>query len=840
MSRRTSRFSYLLLLAFPFALFSTTILGKRALFWGTPLNQFVPWWTFSWNIIQGNEFPLWNPLLGMGAPLAANYQSALFYPPTWIYFIAYTAGGIGAMAWFQAVMVVIHLFWAALGMALLIKALRLSRVAQVIGGLAFGLSGYLVARAGFLSINAAATWLPWIILGSTQLVKALPPLPYGSKIGVYAEKPDQKKILSAFLLLVIAISMQLLAGHAQTTWYSMLLAGLWFAFLAFFDPWREKKTGQTEVKTGEVSGSNIDKQKPQARKAGIQSKIWLLALFIGAILLASALAAMQLMPTAEYLLESQRSAAVDYDFAMSYSFWPWRFLSFIAPGLFGNPALGDYWGYANYWEDAVYIGLIPFVLAVTAVVTLGKKLKPGTMVSSRMVWFLLMLITGIFLIALGRNTPIFPWLYRHVPTFDMFQAPTRISILAVFCLSILAAVGADSWSNPHGKQLYWLRLGVMAAAAVTIGAGLALLLTRSMSFEIRPSFIRAAAWLGLWGVCLGLLALKAPAKTTYVKSIPDWGWWQWAVVSVVGINLVITGWGLNPSVGLDVYTDPAPTAERVKNLIGDGRIYLPAEDEELLKFERFLRFDTFQPFDSGEDWRSLRASMLPNITLLEGLPSANNFDPLIPGRYATWLAALEGASSDLQEEMLNLMGVTVVESIDLSEFYGVRFEGREALPRIRWTSCGIPVADAEEALGLIRSRIITHDSEVIIESNAEDEVPVCNALHDAELRILTDTAASTAVKTKSKSAGYLVLADVWFPGWRADVDGKPVDLLRANYLFRAVAVPAGEHEVRIRYQPAVFVAGAAVSATALILLTLLVVLWFRSKESADSEHNQVK
>ncbi|MBK5108871.1 MAG: hypothetical protein JJE12_12110, partial [Anaerolineales bacterium] len=170
MSRRTSRLSYLLLFVFPFALFCTTILGKRALFWGTPLNQFVPWWTLSWDLIMSGTFPYWNSLLGMGAPLAANYQSALFYPPTWLYFMVYAAGGIGAMAWFMAIMIVLHLSWSALGMALLIRALKLSRFAQVLGGLAFGLSGYLVARAGFLSINAAVAWLPWIILAVTQLV----------------------------------------------------------------------------------------------------------------------------------------------------------------------------------------------------------------------------------------------------------------------------------------------------------------------------------------------------------------------------------------------------------------------------------------------------------------------------------------------------------------------------------------------------------------------------------------------------------------------------------------------------------------------------------------------
>ena len=79
---------------------------------------------------------------------------------------------------------------------------------------------------------------------------------------------------------------------------------------------------------------------------------------------AIALAAVQLLPTAEYLLQSQRSAAVEYEAAMAFSFWPWRFLSLFAPEMFGNPVQADFWGSANYWEDAIYIGLLPVLLAL--------------------------------------------------------------------------------------------------------------------------------------------------------------------------------------------------------------------------------------------------------------------------------------------------------------------------------------------------------------------------------------------------------------------------------------------------------------------------------------------
>jgi hypothetical protein len=241
MSERASRYYYLPLLVFPFIIFAPIILSGKALFWGTPLTQFIPWWTQAWEMLFDGIVPVWNDLLGMGAPLIANYQSALFYPPTWLYLLLYSLGGISAMAWLQAVLVVLHLAWASLGMALLIRQLRLANLAQIIGGLAFGLSGYLVSRAGFLSINAAVAWLPWIILGVTRLAEANTNRPRSNTDKPAGSTEHKKRLISAFLLLTACAALQLFAGHAQTTWYTFLLAIIWFLYLSISRPWDDRK-----------------------------------------------------------------------------------------------------------------------------------------------------------------------------------------------------------------------------------------------------------------------------------------------------------------------------------------------------------------------------------------------------------------------------------------------------------------------------------------------------------------------------------------------------------------------------------------------------------------------
>jgi hypothetical protein len=632
--------------------------------------------------------------------------------------------------------------------------------------------------------------------------------------------------------------MQLLAGHAQTMWYTLLLASVWVVYLASVGIRKSIKSENSSDKKRpeEVSGGENSTSpsvvEHHINKTTSKSLVSLLILFGIGIILAVGLAAVQLLPTAEYLLQSQRAAAVDYDFAMTYSFWPWRFLTFIAPDLYGNPVSGDYWGYANYWEDAVYIGLIPFILAIKTLISRGRKTRNKKYINSAFVGFLFAVILATFLIALGRNTPVFPWLYKYIPTFALFQAPTRLSIIAIFCLTLLAAIGADTWRRPGERSKYWLRLGVMAAAAITIGAGVALIVSRTFDWGIRPSFIRSTALLGFWGVGLGVLALKAPERDNSEFTAGKWGWWQWAVVLWVAADLVVAGWGLNPGVDLSVYSDPSPEADEVKNMLDGGRLYLPSEDEEQLKFERFLVFDTFQPFDEGEDWNSLRATLLPNITILDAIPSANNFDPLIPGRYANWIDVLQVADLESKEQMLNLMGVEVVERIDSTQENGVRFDSRESFPRYRWVPCGLAVETGTEALEMIQHRQVNFQREVILELDDPISNLTCDSDIKVDISVKSEIANKSVLAVNSSNPGYLIMADAWYPGWQSFVDGIPTPVLKANYLFRAITLPAGEHIVTFAYQPKWFYTGALLSGVSLIALIALSLYWFRTKKTA--------
>ncbi|MEA3339483.1 MAG: YfhO family protein [Chloroflexota bacterium] len=83
---------------------------------------------------------------------------------------------------------------------------------------------------------------------------------------------------------------------------------------------------------------------------------------------------------------------------------------------------------------------------------------------------------------------------------------------------------------------------------------------------------------------------------------------------------------------------------------------------------------------------------------------------------------------------------------------------------------------------------------------------------------MQDAPNRVTIRAALDAPGYLVLADTYYPGWRAMVDGDPADILRANYSFRAVWLEAGEHVVEMTYRPTSALAGGAISLAALVLL----------------------
>ncbi len=157
------------------------------------------------------------------------------------------------------------------------------------------------------------------------------------------------------------------------------------------------------------------------------------------------------------------------------------------------------------------------------------------------------------------------------------------------------------------------------------------------------------------------------------------------------------------------------------------------------------------------------------------------------------------------------------------------YERRRALPRVLIVHHADHVPDGEEALRALKSGYDVSRG-VILEGTPRARPAGGLPARDGSTVEAQDIGIDSKVfRVRMAREGFLVVSDVYYPGWKAKVDGKRTDLLRANYLFQAVLVPEGEHQVRIDFEPASLRAGIAVSLLSLALL----VAWARSGSKAS-------
>lgn len=747
----------------------------QAIFWGVPLLQFQPWHQFAKTTVLAGHLPLWNPLVGMGAPLLANAQSALLYPPNWLLLAVPVEVG---HAW----LIISHWVLAGAGMSRLARRLGLGLLAQSVAALAFSLSGYAVARGGFLSLNAALGWMPWVILAGDRLCE-----------------PHARLRRT---LLALALAMQILAGHWQTWWYTWLLLAAWVAARHLRDnrPVLSVLRGWFDVAISTV--------------------------------LALALTAAQVLPTLEYLRASPRASGIDLQTALTYSFWPWRLAGLVAPDLFGNPARGLFWGYANYWEDAIYIGLLPLALSLVALIAWLRRRREVQASLPRVPFGLLAICIPLaLLLALGSNTPVFPWLYRWVPTFDLFQAPTRIMLIFVFALALLAGAGADRWGTPSPSVRRWASRAIAATLAILLAAGIAALALNTQSSFITSTLrvgITALACTIVWRFARMRAGPAGDEAQAANRPAPLANLAPATAVLLIAVDLAYAGYGLNPATGRELYQVPNPSSAKLAAATGAHRYYIPAQDEYAVKFQRFFRFDTF---NAAQDWTEVRALGLPNTGMLDGLATAGNFDPLLPARSVTLLQAVEALPADQQLRLWRAMDIGAAVRAGPQT---ARVEALLNAPHRAWGVCrAIWARGGEESLAFVLDPGFDPAEQVILEVGAGEEGAPC-ALLPTVTMLPANNPNVVALEASFPQPGFLVLADTSYPGWQAQVDGEVVPLLRANFSFRAVRLDRGEHHVEFVYRPISFAAGMALALLAWAGLGIIAALAMLSRRNTQT------
>jgi hypothetical protein len=792
-NRLASGLSLGFILLLPFVLFWRWVWRGEVLFWGTTLLQFWPWHTLAKTSLLAGEWPLWNPLLGNGAPLLANLQSAVFYPLNLLYLFMPVEHGL-------TLSIILHLSLAGLWMYLYTRHLGLHAFAATLSALTYMFSGYIVGRTQFVVMVNAAAWIPLLLWLSDRLA-------------------TQRNYLD-ILWLAVALAVQLLAGHAQLWFYSLWLIGPYLIFRSW--------PGAKQRKSG------LRLFRPFAYPLGG---------LLAALVLACLLTAVQLLPTAEFTTQSPRHSGAERTFALTYSFWPWRLLTLLAPNFFGHPANDNYWGYANYWEDHAYLGILPFLLALMALWNYGLRRAWGSGAGSglsdasrawRVVPFFAALLPISLILALGWNTPIYVWVLEFVPGFGFFQAPARLLIWYTVAMAVLAGIGAQSFKLTPASRRSWQRLLVAAIGLAVAGLASSFILTgRSQTF------LTATIMLSLWLIISIILLLVHPRKHQVPQSathlsLSKKNIWQGLVLVWVASDLLWAAWLLMPTLPAVIFNQPIASADFIKTQPGNNRFFVAEEFDYATKFDHYFRFKGFGPHDLAY-WQGLRETLIPNMGVYAGLASSNNYDPLVVGRWQRLTDLLEKAGDTQRAHLLALMHTGYFVSDPSHRVGPILYRAEtmtiqqvpEPLPRAYFVARVYQAKNETEVISRLTSLDFDYHREVIIMEEAtkvkalrqaQDAAEVEGEAASGQVTVVEQGANRVLLQVEASGPGFVVLTDTFYRGWQATVDSQPAQIWPANLAFRAVAVEAGTHDLVFNYQPRSFTIGLWTSTITLGLM----------------------
>ncbi len=767
----------LLFPALAIALFPKAFVGLGAFFhYDTWMQNFTfrAWW---FEQLRSGTFATWCPGMFGGFPLFAETQTGALYPLTFPLFLALPA--TLAFSW----SVILHFALAGVGAWRLAGRLGAGTAGAVLAGVGWELSGFLVTHVVHFNLLIGAALAPWALYFAWGM--------WGGSV-------------RAAVGLTVTIACLLLGSHPYATLMTLLLVAIALVFRAGLG-------------------------------AAFVGRGGLLALVVVA---ATALAAVQVLPTREFLAYTPRGEAVDYSFLTFGSFPPWHAATLVAPDLFGTPVNGSFWAgpdWSHFAETCAYAGLLTLALAVAALV-LRRDLATGLLGSVAALSFLLML---------GKYTPLYRIL-TWIPLWQSTRLPGRFALLFGLALALLAGLGLDALlREKSGRRrrvaavvgavvVTLLAIYAAALAPATSEAGL----DRGLAWPAKLSLIAANAGSVSARLWVGLAASLAALAPFALRRAPGTAAAIAAIV-VVGVDLFTWGVRFNPLVPPAFVTEPPPIVAALPDTAPRPRVFRQGADEMWERAPGLPRTDMFTPAWSGNEttYASGAWALPPNSQLLYGVDSGEGFTSLIPSQWLEWmgLATRPGAAPrpDLTDAQADLLALDAV----ISTGSGIAGPGWEpsALPGDVWISRN---ADPMPRVRLARSWEVLSREEVLARIRAEDHDPRTGVLLErgkAGTRTRRDAGAvdealparevragEWEIEVPSGTEGIIVVAESWDPGWIAvDAAGEERPVLRADGLFVSFFAPSDGGTVTLRHAPPELRTGGIVSVIVLIVVVAL-------------------
>jgi len=729
----------------------------------------VPGDIYAYRSIRKGVLPLWNPLCACGEPFVANYWSAVFSP---LQLIVYVLSPPRC----YAVSAVIRLWIAGFCTYLFLRVWRVRLLGAMIGALSFTFGGYMILWLNHRH-TGAAMWLPVLLLIIEKWLRS------------------SRRVFAA--LTAACVACMLLAGHAYACVHAGLALGVYVA-ARMLTLWHARP----------------------------RTLIARLSVFLGACAIGVLMAAVQLLPFVEYLplsaLPTFRTDVAARAVSEGGPLWT-AMVGLVHPFAFGTPlGVGNYFAEAfgltdtNFNEmNGAYVGVATLTLAFWAVLSGrrrgGVKLFAGLALMSFAVAYRLPGVYDLFVRV--------PLLRLTVGTAQRSQLPMA------FMLCCLAGMGLDNLLYARERrQRFRLRVMIIALSLPAVLAAAVVLV--------------CAVWqTGAERICQAFLIEPYRSQPRVLAELTRCECWATArlllcVAPLLGVICLraarrLTGPALGGAVLLLVLGDLFTFGIR-HNPTLDRSEFLPKTRGIAFLEERQSPHARICPYG---------AVLPPNTPMAYGLRSVQGTDKLQIRRYVR----LGGLIRD--EDMIGspLLDLLSAEYLVLPPGARVRrlpkyelvydgemtvYRNRRAIPRA--FVAGRPVIVESERDAAARLSAPDFDPREIVIVSSPLGIPE-GAHASGEAKIVTDQAHYIRIAAEMSGEGVLVLSDMYYPGWRAFVNGRRGQIGVADLALRAVRLAAGSGIVEFVYAPRSFKLGMALTflgvAVAMLWLVFPLIIW---------------
>lgn len=737
---------------------------------------------------------------------------------------------------------VVLTFIMMLGFYILLRAFGISAWLAGLGGVIWAFSSYF-----FILIPAGHIW-------KFVTLAYIPPTIAGVVLAY------RKKYLLGGIITALFIALQIQSNHIQMSYYFMFVI-LFFVGAYFEDAYKKKEL-------------------PHFFKA---SAILVLAAMVGVCINIS-----NLYHTYEYSKEtmrgkselkqegaaaSQTSSGLDRDYITNWSYGIGETLTLLVPNVKGggsgstmsqseaamakaNPMynsiysqLPQYFGEQPWTAGPVYVGAFVMFLFILGCFIVKGPLK----------WALLGATIFSILLSWGKNfMGLTDFFIDYVLMYNKFRAVSSILVIAEFTIPLLAIFALkEILSKPDTLKLKENRGGAIATLVLTAGVALILAVAPGIFFsgfittqemaalkqglpaehlaplvanltEMRKAIVASDAWRSFFIIVIGCVLLFLYQQRKLKASF---------TLAGIALLCLIDMWSINKRYLNDEQF--VPKSKQTEAFVKTQADEMILQDTTLnYRVLNFIGFpgNTFNENNTAYWHKSVGGYHAAKLRRYQEMIDHH----IMPEMQETYQAV---ATAGGQMDSVDASKFRVLNMLNTKYFIFPAGEQGQAVPVVNPYAYGNAwfvdkvqyVNNANEEIDALND-ILPTETAVVDVKFKEQLKGVTEGYKDSLSTIqLTSYEPNRLVyKASTSKDGVVVFSEIYYPGWRATIDGQPVDIARADYILRAINVPAGEHTIEMWFDPQSIqvTESIAYAALALLLIGVMVLAWTQRNKIA--------